>query len=239
MVEHGSRSGQIFQKETGGRPSGSGEGLSKGNIFRQIKSAFNTVLALLGGKPSGAAAKPAASLKIMEAALNIHKLDLKTVNRVLVLVLVALSALAFYFGLSERPDIDSLTAAVSKARYEPPEETAIASFGELSAYLQEVKTRDIFNQYEEPKPPPPVVKKVEPPPPPPPPKVTVQEKAKDLKLLGISWGESPKAMIKNNVTGEVLFLETGQKIKGTEIQVKSVDKDKVIIESDGDEMKML
>jgi type II secretory pathway component PulC len=154
--------------------------------------------------------------------------------------LAGLICLTGYFAFGERSDISSVTAAVSKIKFQDIEEKVITSFQDLAFYLDQVQTRDIFNEFEEPKPPPPVVKPVKPPPPPPPPpKVTIQEKAKNLKLMGISWGADPKVIIKNEGNQEVLFLEEGQKIEGTDIRVKEIKKDQVIISSEGDEMKLL
>ena len=231
----------MAEQESGNEQVPKREGVGpKQGILSRVKGLVGVLAKPFGAKASSGGTSQSSAL--MTAVLNIHKLDLKTVNQILGLVLVGLIALASYYGFSEHPTIEALTAAVSRIQYDPPEETVIVPFEELSVYQEEFAKRNIFKEYEEykpPPPPPPVVEEVAPPPPPPPPKVTIQEKAKNLKLMGVSWGSAPKAMIQNQSSGEVLFLEQGQPIKGTEIKIKSIDVQGVIIESDGDEMKML
>ncbi len=235
MVENKTRGEQLFEDVKGGPSFGLGslfQGKAKGAIDG-IRDFFFKPWT----KPDSAGEKPAASL--IPEALSVHKLDLKTVNQVLGLILAGLIALTVYVAFGEQPNISSVAAAVSKIKFQDIEDKAIMSFDKLSFYLGQIKTRDIFNEYEEPKPPAPVVKPVEPPPPPPPPKVTIEEKAKGLKLMGISWGSAPKVIIKNNKTQEVYFLKEGEVIKGTEITVKQILKDEVVITSDDEDMKML
>ena len=48
-----------------------------------------------------------------------------------------------------------------------------------------------------------------------------------------------KVIIKNSKTQEVHFIKEGEVIKGTEITVKQILKDEVVITSDDEDMKML
>jgi len=239
MVEHKTRTEQLFKETKRGGPSPIDGNSPKGKLadtFKSIRNLFSKPWLRAGAKPEAQTQTvPALFSKIFSA----QKLDLKSINQVLALVLAGLICLTGYFAFGERSDISSVTAAVSKIKFPDMEEKVITPFQDLAFYLDQVQTRDIFNEFKEPKPPPPVVKPVEPPPPPPPPKVTIQEKAKNLKLLGISWGADPKVIIKNGSTQEVLFLEEGQKIKGTDIRVKKILKDEVMISSEGDDMKLL
>jgi hypothetical protein len=172
----------------------------------------------------------------LTALLGAQKIDLRAINQGLAVLLAALIVLTGLVIFRRPKDVSAVTAAVSQITFDDPEETVITPFEQLPFYLDQVKKRDIFNEYKEYVPPPPVA---EPPPPPPPPKVTIQEKAKNLKLMGVSWGNDPKAMIMDTGTKETYFLTEGAKIKGTEITIKEIKKEEVIIESDGDKMKML
>ena len=68
--------------------------------------------------------------------------------------------------------------------------------------------------------------------------MTIAEKAKNLKLSGISWGKNPKAIVQDTSSQEMYFVKEGETIKGTEIIVKKIMKEEVVITSDGDEMSM-
>lgn len=239
MVENRTKSEQLFEQARGPRPPAGTRELPKAKILDRMKSAINLFVKPWMRAGVKAATGPKAASPLLPAVFSAQKIELKSINQVLALVLAGLIALTVYFGFSERPSVASVSASVAKIKFQDLEDKAITPFQELAFYLDQFKKRDIFNEYEEPKPPPPVVVPVEPPPPPPPPKVTIQEKAKNFKLIGISWGDHPKAMIKDEATAEVYFLDKGQKIKGTDIEVRKILKDQVIIGSEDDEMKML
>ena len=181
------------------------------------------------------------SAMILPLALSTQKINLKTVNQVLVFVLIGLLAAMFYVTFRKGPSISSVTAAVAKIKFLNFETKEITTFGKVTDYLEQIKKRDIFSEYEEEKPPPVVVVVEEKLPPPPPliPKIPIEEKAKNLKLIGISWGKNPKAMIKDTTTQEVQFMSEGDTIKDTDLMIKKVLKEEVIITSEGEEMSML
>ena len=177
---------------------------------------------------------------ILPLALSTQKINLKTVNQVLVFVLIGLLAAMFYVTFRKGPSISSVTAAVAKIKFLNFETKEITAFAKVTDYLEQIKKRDIFSEYEEEKPPPVVVVVEEKLPPPPPiPKIPIEEKAKNLKLIGISWGKNPKAMIKDTTTQEVQFMSEGDTIKDTDLMIKRVLKEEVIITSEGEEMSML
>jgi len=100
-------------------------------------------------------------------------------------------------------------------------------------YLKEVEERDIFNPAPAPKPKnlEPKAKPLQPLKPLTPPQSNalqvLQAKVKTLKLVGISWGEDPVAMIEDTTKKETNFLKAGQSIN--EIQVKTILRDKVVL----------
>ena len=106
----------------------------------------------------------------------------------------------------------------------------MASLGPLADYLRVVEERDLFHPVLPPKP-----KEPEPKAEPVKPEATrveiLWEKAKTLKLVGISWGKVPVAMIEDTAKRETSFLKAGQFIN--EIQVKAILKDRAVL-SDGD-----
>ena len=60
---------------------------------------------------------------------------------------------------------------------------------------------------------------------------------KELKLVGISWGEDPQVIIEDAKDGKTYFLKTGDTIGSFKIDV--ILKDKVILDSDGQKMDLI
>ena len=198
-----------------------------------------------GGKPTGAAAvadqKKQPLAKLFEA-FSFQKLDLKFINRILVAALAGLVVLMFYVIFRKRPDVTSVKAAVSKINFSEVEQVQSVAFQNVTYYVEQAEARDIFNAFVEKREELPAVVAVEPEEPsepPPPPKVPIEEKAKDLKLIGISWGNDPKAMIKDLKTQEVYFVAEGELIQGTEVSVQQIKKDEVILSFEEDTMPLL
>jgi hypothetical protein len=236
MVENTPRSEQMFEKAKRENPVSATPGAWKEKVskmFSEVRGLFGMPQAKGGAKAGPNAPKDDG---VLAALFSAQKIDLKSINQTLAVILAGLVALTGYVLFRKPSDISAVSAAVSKIKFEPLEEGVITPFEQLTFYLEQIKKRDIFNEYKEYVPPPPPAKAEEPPPPP---KVTIQEKAKNLKLMGISLGASPKVIIQDAGANEVHFLEEGQKIKGTEIKVKKILKTEVIIESDGEEMKLL
>jgi type II secretory pathway component PulC len=147
----------------------------------------------------------------------------------------------FYVSLREKPEISSVVAAISKIKLQEFESKKIEPFQEISYYKDEIKKRDIFNVFEEEKPAPveaaqPIVKAPEPPPVP---VVPIEQKAKNIKLVGISWGDNPKVIIRDTSTQNVQFFGVGETIDGTDIKVEKILKNEVILSSEGQEMSLL
>jgi len=109
----------------------------------------------------------------------------------------------------------------------------LAAFRPLLDYLKEVEERDIFTAAPAPRPikPEPKAIPLQPLKPLPPPQTNalqvLREKIKTLKLVGISWGEDPVAMIEDTTKKETNFLKAGQSIN--EILVKTILRDKVVL----------
>ncbi|MCK5177988.1 MAG: hypothetical protein KAR32_00530 [Candidatus Omnitrophica bacterium] len=240
MVENKTRGEQLFEETKGRDPASAIDNSLKDKFKGAIQSVRDLFLKpwiRSGAAPDGAKVKAPAAL--LPAVFSAQKLNLKSANQILALILAGLVALTGYVAFGKKPNVASIATAVSERKFQDIEDKTIEPFEKLSFYLKQIKKRNIFNEFEEPKPPPPVIKPVEPPLPPPPPKVTIEEKAKDLKLMGISWGSDPKVIIKDMKTQEVYFLKEGEMVEGTEIIVENILRNEVVISSDDEKMSML
>jgi len=123
-----------------------------------------------------------------------------------------------------------------KIEYEAPDTAhapgMLPELRDLAEYLATVAARNIFHPYE-PKPvvvetPPEVVKTNQ-----------VKEKIANLKLVGISWLDTPEsasAMIENKTTGVTQFLRAGDRID--DLTVKLIYADSIILQFEGEETEM-
>lgn len=164
--------------------------------------------------------------------------NLRLVNRVLVGVLI-LVVIGIGFELKDNRTIPSDLVGqpemISASFGDPGEgDLKLASIAPLPEYLNEVAKRNLFA----PMPVAPVQpqrperKPVQPLKPLPPDAVQIlQEKVKSLKLVGISWGKDPVAMIEDKASQQTSFLKVGESING--IKVKAILRDRAIL-SHGD-----
>ncbi len=181
-----------------------------------------------------------------------QELNLKLINRGLVVLLVfSVAGIAWNMNRAQ-PSLKDLSSQVAAASPLAGEEQPLASLRPLAEYLGEVEKRDLFNPVLPPKPKKPKSKAkpvkrpevVKPPegakplkrpevakPAKPTPLEILEKKAKTLKLVGISWGETPIAMIEDTTKKETSFLKAGE--FSNEIQVKTILKDRVVL-SHGD-----
>ncbi|MBL7157625.1 MAG: hypothetical protein ISS92_05660 [Candidatus Omnitrophica bacterium] len=166
--------------------------------------------------------------------IRLHEIDPKTVNMILAAILTILVACAVYYAIDQKPKISKITEGISMAALsETPKNTAGEELEPIDSYVSMARKRDIFRPMPEKE-----QKAVQ--------VESVQSGAEELKTLagslklkGISWGESPKAMIKHEGEGKVYFLKPGQTIGSTGISVKEIFKNSVVIRHDGDEMELL
>ena len=165
---------------------------------------------------------------------------LQWVNRILIVLLVLVVA-GIVFNANNTREIpqnliDPIDVPQSADIGEPLENPRTASLKPLADYLKVVEKRSLFLPAPLPKPEKPVVQKEPPPlqkPPPPDPLKILRERVKSLKLVGISWGERPTAMIEDTVTKETSFIRVGEVIN--EVEVKAILKDRAILSYGGAE----
>ena len=99
----------------------------------------------------------------------------------------------------------------------------ITPLNPLPEYIQEANRRNIFQ---------PMPEELEEPAPTPPKEDTakkLKEISQKLTLRGISWGDDPKAIIKDT-DGQIYFLKKGQAIGATGVKIKKIEKEKIIIQ---------
>jgi hypothetical protein len=160
-------------------------------------------------------------------------IDLTIVNRGLVLMIAALAALTIHYVVSNRLTMAGLMSSIARVKFDAARPQAIEAFQPLDYYLNQVRSRDVFN---------PVAARVERPvvveQTPPPPKPRLSDMARGLKIVGIALGATPKAMVKDDLTQEVYFLKEGDVIGNTGIAIKAISKDKVLIGLEEEEMEL-
>jgi len=64
----------------------------------------------------------------------------------------------------------------------------------------------------------------------------VMEMTQNLKLVGISWSNDPDAMIEDTKTTRTFFVKRGQMI--SEVKVKDIARDKVVLTYDGEDIDL-
>jgi len=245
MVEENSRGEQSVgsSRATLGSPDQEKRSL-KNSFIHAVRGWREMFASSKGRKDKDVTSKEGIGTKKISPALvegfRFRGMNLKSINRILLLILISLMGANVYVALQQQPDPSAVIKMIAKIKFQEFVGAPIESFQDMSFYIDEVKKRDIFNKFQEKKEPVKVVKVVEPPPPPPPPppKITIEQRTKDIKLMGISWGDEPKVIIKNAQSQEVLFLIEGDFIKGTELKIKDIGKTEVIISYEEEEMKL-
>ena len=158
--------------------------------------------------------------------------DIKRINRLLrfcVFILVVYFVTSFIIStlnLEKEP--------VLVLKTEVSEQAEIAKLSsplkKLSYYLEEVRTRDIFNPL------PKIIeadgvggrkRKVS---------AKIAEAAKDLKLTGISWSDDPDVFIEDIKSKRVYFLKKGEMIG--KIKIEAIFRDKVVLSYEGEELTL-
>ncbi len=156
-----------------------------------------------------------------------RELNFNLTNRGLMVLLIFLVA-AIAFNMNRvQPSLKALFSQVVASRPLAGEEQALASLRPLADYVREVEKRDLFHPVPPPKPKGPEPKAALVKPPGPTSLEILREKATALKLVGISWGETPIAMIEDTTKRETSFFKAGQFIN--EIQVKAILKDRAVL----------
>ncbi len=163
-----------------------------------------------------------------------RELNLKLVNHILIVFLVLVVVGIAYNMNRSRASVKDLSGQVAVSEVPAGEPQVLASLKPLADFQKDFSKRDLFNSVAPAKAKKAAVKKPKPeakkPAKKPPPPTSIQileKKAKGLKLVGISWGKTPVAMIEDTASRETSFLKAGQFIN--EVQVKVILKDRAIL----------
>lgn len=210
---------------------------AKGSFLEQFLARAKV---LFGKNPAGANKNLFASPVRIQGIDSVKHLlangiDLDALNKFLTTVLVLLMVYSITITVNKKSSIGKLMQTISQIKFENLNSKEVKSYEPVDFYLGQVRERDIFNPKQEA---PRQVIQEPTPAPVEPPKPKLAEIAKGLSVVGIAWGETPKAMIKDDATQETHFLKKGQMIGERKIEVKDILRDKVILGYEGEEMPL-
>lgn len=166
--------------------------------------------------------------KLARLKSSIKEPNIKVLNRVLAVISVPLFGYLIADFTFRRPDINQISERISTARrrglFKEDREADVHPF---LYYLEMVQRRNTFL--------PVVLKSVE----------SFKAEAErilttlvgDLKLVGISWGEEPQAMIEDKKTKKTYFLKTGDMIN--KLKIDTILKDRVILNFQGERAELM
>jgi hypothetical protein len=161
------------------------------------------------------------------------------INNALIVALIGLTVAVVHYAVNKRYSMETMIEAISRIKFEVIEKKIIEGFKPVDYYLEGVNKRDIFNPFEEKR----EVKKevpvvqaevVEVTP-----RVPLKERAKNFKVVGVSWRQPPQVMVRDDSADATYFLKEGDKIGETDIEIKTILQDSVIISSGDEEMNLL
>ncbi len=166
--------------------------------------------------------------------LLVSGIDLDAINKALTGILVLLLGYTITIAVYKRSSIDKLMRNISHIRFGKSAAPTIEAYQPVDYYLGQIRSRDMFNPVGE------VKTQVMPEalPPPEPPKPKLKEMVNGLSVVGIAWGETPKAMIQDATTQEIYFLKKDDTIGKTEIKIKDILRSKVVISYGEEEMEL-
>lgn len=152
--------------------------------------------------------------------------NLKVLNKVFLvisLILLSYSIVEFVFV---RSDIEAVFKKAKRPIKKEAEEKPLLEPRPFLHHLEMVRRRDIFSPIRLKEAEKPEVKKKQ-----------LQEMAKDLSLVGISWGEEPLAMVEDKKANKTHFLKKGDMLDN--LKVEDVLKDRVILSFMGETMELM
>ena len=152
---------------------------------------------------------------------------IEVINRSLAMVLIALLAGFVYVAFLGRPSLEKNTQNLVRPPARVPKSANQEAFMSPEEYVKISRQRNIFSIDQNA-----TVAKVGTVD-----KPDVRQTRSDLQLVGIYFSEEPEVIIEDKVERKTYFLKEGQNIK--EIKVKTIRKDRVILESDGIDWELM
>lgn len=143
----------------------------------------------------------------------------RTLSLLIALGLAGVVANLFFF----KPDIQHVYSRAAQASTTPAPSAAVASAPPVDSYLEAITRRDLFQPGGDPEAKP--VNFFAPP------VAEVNEKLKEIQLVGIAWGTYPEAMLRDKKGGRTYFVKEADTFE--QILVKEIQKDRVVVEYKG------
>ena len=167
-----------------------------------------------------------------------HRLSLKRLNQGLLILFFLSGAWLAYDIKRVNPHIEDLTAPALVPIPSAEQEEPSPSLKPITAYVEEVKKRDLFSPASPPRLAQPKVQKAQKTepvkaqaPPPPTPLEILRQKAVALKLVGTSFGQTPIAILEDTSTRKTYFLKVGDSIN--QMQLESITEGRAILSYQG------
>ena len=192
-------------------------------VIRQVKGASTSAgVGALAAKPAGLSLKAASSL-FQGVGIFFDEFSYEKINKILATVAVLLFLIVLCLVFTGRPSLTRLNNAVAGAGATHTVETTLDPLKTLGDYLGDVRRRDLFRR-----------------------SAAVgggaagylfSNIAKELSLSGIYLGQVPEAMIEDKAAKHTYFLTKGDSVRGD--KVKSIQKDRVVLENNGQEVELI
>jgi hypothetical protein len=153
--------------------------------------------------------------------------NVKVVNKFLIFLAVLLIGYLIFDFIIQQPDIDKVKKDLDLLGQEVFFQEEDSKARPFLYYLEMVQRRNVFapiglgKDREE-------IQKA---------KETLTKMSNDLKLVGISWGQEPQAMIEDSQSQKVYFLKTGDNIG--KFKVKEILENKVILSYQGETVELM
>jgi len=164
--------------------------------------------------------------KVLHPSFNLTSLNLKTVNRGLLVLSLMMAIYLIFDFIKGRPDLSQIYASNVLGHKQEAKASGKTQLMNLPDYLTLVEKRDIFHFVS--------IKKEDAVP-------TAKEAMVSLvsnfKLVGIIWGKSPQAMIEDKQENKTLLLNQGDSVG--KIKIKEILRDRVILGYEGQEMELM
>ncbi len=209
------------------------ETISKRLFLNKIKQFF------AGSKSNQENFLDRGSPTLSRSSLRLQHFSPRLINKILMVGLGGLIIAVIYSGVNKRLDVEDMIFAVSKIQFQKDSEKSIEKFSPIKFYQEMVDKRDIFSPFMSAKKEKVIIKskklvkpKSEPL------KIKISDLARDLKLVGISWGKIPKALIRSDKDNDTYFVRQGQRIGASDVRIKKIEKDLVIIKYKDQEMEL-
>lgn len=222
-------------EQGGGADGASGQPASSSQPSLEAQQTLNAVQSV-----GGAFALPGflpqilSSFKMTFRSFSQGGFGIREVNKIL---FVAVLVMAAVFSTGMIRGLQTAHQTIDFKQPQPvkvPAENLLPQFADIQRYISAVSLRNIFNPFE---------KK----------EVAAQavdskpvaaaarvfERTKALKLVGVSWLDTPEtasAMVENTGSGVTYFLRAGEQVNG--VTIEAIYADSVVLEFDGERMEL-